>query len=147
MIVREDAPSTLTELIGRLGDRARTAHRWRLETADGPIQGANVELVPSVWLHLSAELATDEETLQRVRLIYADSEELPPQEPGAAIPNAGAAHGALIALAVGLAALWRASASTLRPRTRLHTAGAIASAAPLLVYVPLGLISLLRTLM
>lgn len=146
-IVREAAPSTLAELIGRLGDRAGTVHRRRLETADGPVQGANVELVPSVWLRLSAELAADDESLERVRLIYADSEELPLENPRAAIPNVSAAHGILIAFAVGLAALWHASASALRPKTRLHAAGAIASAAPLLVYVPLGLISLARTLL
>ncbi len=41
----------------------------------------------------------------------------------------------------------REAQGALRPKTRLHAAGAIASAAPLLVYVPLGLISLPRTLL
>jgi len=143
--LREASPTNLKALKGLLGD-----HMVNLTPIAGPSDrpeqnGVSIELSPRLWLHLWVQLAPETDRIADMDLIYANSEDVPLDEPRKGLPHPGW-YGWVLSLAVTVLPSWLWVWVTRKHRLEnsLQAAAAFVAASPLVVLLPMAGIALLR---
>lgn len=141
--LREQQPQSLSALKLLLGEHCEAIVSNPVPGEEG-VSIAHIRLKPRVWLDVVARYATEGETISSVGLVYASSEGVPLDSPSAALPSVPGWQAIFFAGSLAGIFSWVWVRAVRVQMNWKNWLGAAIAAAPVIPFVVLALLSLLR---